>query len=387
MLLLITIPLMILTFVITLFLYTQIVRLKIQKLVITDDSAGTIKGVKHSIKNKDISALAGNSILTYANSLTAGSIGKSLKLYKGFNKNILKDKISKAYLDNRIKLYRSLAVISNITTLLLVIVNTIYSVMIIFTLVSFVAIAGLVSSGLLFDTNLNQSKGTAISSSASTDNDSEGSKFNGSTDAPIGVNSEDWDSGDELGKRIAKTAYDAATMKFPSAGNPSDASADGGLRYQQGNTPIGVYDCSTFVSAVLESNGILSNGGKRSGGNYDFNTMKKSDLQNYEYTGQELISWSKLASPVARQDGSNNWYKSLKPGDLIIDSNHVAVYVGKNESGKGVIAHAASPGASYIFNDMAQSKSTYDVGLNDENTFNQLFSNAVVYRPSQMYGG
>ena len=204
----------------------------------------------------------------------------------------------------------------------------------------------------------------------------------GDTSPPEGIDEEDWNKASDLQKQLAKTAFVGATMKFPKAGNPADANPAGGLRYEQGNTPIGVYDCSTFVSAVLEANGLRSDGGKREGDPYNFETMKKADLVNYEFTGAELTSWE-------RGDGFTGTFNGdvsgMTPGDIIVDSEHVAVYVGKTKSGQGVFAHASSPGNHYIFWDLEGKNATYDVGLNNATDMASFMGGSKIMHPDKYY--
>lgn len=204
----------------------------------------------------------------------------------------------------------------------------------------------------------------------------------GDTSVPEGIDEGDWNKASDLQKQIAKTAYVAATMKFPKAGNPSDANPAGGLRYEQGNTPIGVYDCSTFVSGVLEANGLRSDGGKRDGEPYNFETMKKADLVNYEFTGAELTSWERGNGFTGTFNGDTS---GMTPGDIIVDSEHVAIYVGKNKAGKGVFAHASSPGNHYIFWDADSKNATYDVGLNDAAAMATFMSGSKIMHPDKYY--
>ena len=103
---------------------------------------------------------------------------------------------------------------------------------------------------------------------------------------------------------------------------------------------------------------------------------------NYEFTGAELTSWE-------RGDGFTGTFNGdvsgMTPGDIIVDSEHVAVYVGKTKSGQGVFAHASSPGNHYIFWDLEGKNATYDVGLNNAKDMASFMGGSKIMHPDKYY--
>lgn len=259
---------------------------------------------------------------------------------------------------------------------------------------SFVAIAGAISSGILpLDGSVPSGGDDGSSSSDDGNKDDDKSKdkddsgggnadINDSTDLPKGMDKKEWDRADDMGKALANVAISSSTMKFP--GSKSNDINNGHLVYQQGNTPVGYYDCSTFISGVHEAIGYKLNGSKRKGGKYDFKKDKKSDLQDYQPTSSHFsMAMSKKGSHVTYV-GDKGWEKKMVPGDVMVVSGHVAMYVGKNTNGDRVVAHAGSR-SSKVFYDVGLSKNGKMVGLKKLDTWMaDYYGKTLVYRPSKL---
>lgn len=180
----------------------------------------------------------------------------------------------------------------------------------------------------------------------------------GSTAVPEGIDPASWETADEWGKKIASAAMASSIMTIDT---PGTASNGGHLVYQQGDTPIGVYDCTVFVLGVLQSLGKLTSG-EDTAGKYDFNVNKKSDLEEYMNTdGLNALYAGKAAYNIGDLE-VGNWEEVIKPGDMLLLSGHVGFYVGKNLAGIHLMAHAGAPSAVTYY-DAAMAIQGSQVGL------------------------
>lgn len=181
----------------------------------------------------------------------------------------------------------------------------------------------------------------------------------GSTAVPEGIDPNSWNTASNWGKRVASEAIRSSTMTLDVPGTQSNNKH---LVYQQGNTPVGVYDCSVFVAAIYESLGKTTTGGDKTGGNYDFKTNKKSDLQTYlTTTGLNAFFAGKQKENIGTVF-VGDWESKIQPGDMVLLSGHVGIYVGKNLAGTHMMAHAGSPSAQ-VYYDTAFKNPGTQVGL------------------------
>ena len=205
--------------------------------------------------------------------------------------------------------------------------------------------------------------------SMSTDGE-EGSSESGSSSnvtKPEGISDASWNSADETGKKVALFAYNAII-------DPPNGTA---MKYQQGNTPVGVYDCSTFVCAVLEGSMHKTFSGKDCSG-YDFKTNCKGDLAEYSATkGMQSIVNSK---PGCKKGLFSNNPENAQPGDVFLVTGHVMIYVGCRDDGTHIIAHASTQNG----------KCSSDIALTDRNLdvgFSEVWSkNSEIIRTSVLLG-
>lgn len=179
----------------------------------------------------------------------------------------------------------------------------------------------------------------------------------GNAAVPSGIKADEWNKASQTQRILANTAITAAVMPFP--GSKSNDTNSGHLVYEQGDTPVGWYDCSTFISAVLESNGLTVGGKKRNGKPYNFKTDRKRNLQDYRPTSGMLSAWSGKA--VGRV-GQSGWKNKVLPGDIIVNGHHVVMYVGTNSKGVQLIAHAGSH-RSHVWYDTLLNQSGKQVGI------------------------
>lgn len=202
----------------------------------------------------------------------------------------------------------------------------------------------------------------------------------GSTEVPKNMDEKEWKRADDIGQKFASTAIESSIMPFP--GSSGDTN-NGHLVYQQGNTPIGYYDCSTFVSAVYEANGV-THSGKKVKKPYDFKTMKKSNLKEYLTAGgtKSFIKSNHKDAIITKMDASG-WKDKIVPGDVMVSGSHIVVYVGKNKDGKQIIAHAGSS-TSKVFYDVMLTKNGKQVGIAPLSNWMTSAGEVVIYRPSKV---
>lgn len=219
---------------------------------------------------------------------------------------------------------------------------------------------------VVFDEEVTSRLGTTGHLSTNGDDKGEDSSSAG-VKKPDGISVESWKSADATGKKVASFA--AQQIFDPPNGKP--------MTYQQGNTPVGVYDCSTFVCAVLEGSTHKTFSGEDCPG-YDFKTNCKADLQDYQYTGA-------MQSTVNGKPGSNlgnfaNNPDKAQPGDILLNGGHVMIYIGRRDDGTDIICHASSSGG-HCSSDIALSDRNLDVG------FSEVWSkNSDIIRPSILLG-
>lgn len=184
---------------------------------------------------------------------------------------------------------------------------------------------------------------------------------------PEGISDASWNSADETGKKVALFAYNAITN--PPGGKP--------MTYQQGNTPVGVYDCSTFVCAVLQ--GALNKNFKgQDVGGYDFNTNCKADLTGYMATGEMITTTNGV--PGCKKGVFSQNPENAQPGDIFLVTGHVMIYIGCRDDGTHIIAHASTQNGN-CSPDIALSSSNQDVG------FSEVWSkNSQIIRTSILVG-
>lgn len=149
-------------------------------------------------------------------------------------------------------------------------------------------------------------------------------------DKPVGLSEESWSKADAIGKKLVSFACDSII-------NPPNGKY---LLYQQGNTPQGYADCSVFICAVFEGslNKTFTGGDAPNG--YDFSVNRKSDLKGYVTTSGMRSFVNK--HPEAKIGSTTTSLDLALPGDVLLTSGHVGMYVGKNEKGEHVMVHASS---------------------------------------------
>lgn len=184
---------------------------------------------------------------------------------------------------------------------------------------------------------------------------------------PEGISDESWNSADETGKKVALFAYNA--IKDPPNGQP--------MKYQQGQTPVGVYDCSTFVCAVLEGSMHKTFKGVDCSG-YDFKTNCKADLAGYSATGGMITHTNSI--PGCKKGRFSDNPDNAQPGDIFLVTGHVMIYIGKRDDGTHIIAHASSQNG-HCSSDISLSDGNLDVG------FSEVWSkNSEIIRTSILLG-
>lgn len=158
----------------------------------------------------------------------------------------------------------------------------------------------------------------------------------GSTAVPAGMDPADWKRASPFQQKLASTAISASLMDSP-PGAPT--TKRGKMPYKQGNTPVGVYDCSTFTNAVWEANGYNMKA-EKIGKNYNFMTNKKSDLTIYKPSAG-MTNYYKGTAGVIGTSKDPGIKDKIVPGDIFTNHGHVMFYVGKNKEGRPLVAHAA----------------------------------------------
>lgn len=185
---------------------------------------------------------------------------------------------------------------------------------------------------------------------------------------PQGITEESWNSADDIGKKVVKMACDPIL-------NPPNGKT---LIYKQGNTPQGYADCSTFVCAVLQGALNKSFNGDNTASGYDFSSNKKADLQTYFHTAlmQDYVSKQSGISQGFFNDNKD----SAKPGDILLTSGHVGIFVGVNENGDYVMVHASTENGN-CKEDINLTTGRHDVG------FSKVTSNFLIVRTSKLVEG
>ena len=184
---------------------------------------------------------------------------------------------------------------------------------------------------------------------------------------PEGISDESWKSADDVGRAIAAFASDA--ILNPPNGNK--------LIYRQGDTPVGYADCSVFVCASIEGGVKRTFAGVEAPNGYDFSINKKSDLQGYNYTGgmRSVVS----ANSACNIGSVGSSIDKAQPGDIILSSSHVMIYVGKRESdGAPIYVHSSMPGG-LASTDIACSDPHNDCGFT-------TWAEGTIYRLQILWG-
>lgn len=251
----------------------------------------------------------------------------------------------------------------------------------------FTVVAGAIFSGVIDIgdiTSVSQTSAESGTKSETEDTTEESSVGGGSTAVPENMDPEEWAKADDTGQKFASTAITSSIMPFP--GTSGDIN-NGHLVYQQGNTPVGYYDCGVFISAVYEANGVLQSGEKRTGGPYDFKTMKKSDLQDYRVTSATM-SFVKSERPEAiiATMSESGWESKMVPGDIMVSGQHISIYVGKNKDGVQLVAHAGSTTSKTYYDVMLTEKGKM-VGLKKLDDSMKRAGEVIIYRPSKFVEG
>lgn len=240
------------------------------------------------------------------------------------------------------------------TVLIAIAIITAITALILLAVVSFAAS----SLGVDVDYSKSDSKSDTGTSQTPVKEKETGGSTSG-TAVPEGIDPKSWNTASAWGKKIAAEAIKSSTMTLDVPGTQSNNKH---LVYQQGNTPVGVYDCSVFVAAIYESLGKLTTGGDKTGGNYDFKTNKKSDLQTYlTTTGLNAFFAGKQKENIGTAF-VGDWESKIQVGDMLLLSGHVGIYVGKNLAGTHMMAHAGSPSAQ-VYYDTAFKNPGTQVGL------------------------
>lgn len=214
------------------------------------------------------------------------------------------------------------------------------------------------------------------------DDSDDGSSGGGTTEVPKNMDEKEWKRADDIGQKFASKALASSVMPFP--GSSGDIN-NGHLVYQQGNTPVGYYDCSTFISAVYEANGY-THSGKKVKKKYDFKTMKKSNLKEYMTAGgTKSFIKSKHSDAIITKMGDSGWKEKIVPGDIMASGSHIAMYAGKNKDGKQIIAHAGSS-SSKVFYDVMLTENGKQVGIAPLSDWMTSAGEVIIYRPSKVVG-
>lgn len=218
------------------------------------------------------------------------------------------------------------------------------------------------NGSLIWNTNGIASYGVRNTSSIS---DSDTTSSSSSVGKPEGLSEESWATADDVGKKVVSFACSAVIN--PPNGKP--------IIYQQGNTPVGYADCSTFVCAVMEGslNKTFSGGDAPKG--YDFSKNRKSDLQEYMATSAMRSFVRKNRSCIIGTTSTS--LGQAHPGDILLKSGHVGIYVGKNEKGVDVMVHSSMRGAN-INDDINLTKGSVDVG------FSKIYGDYQIIRTSKL---
>lgn len=223
------------------------------------------------------------------------------------------------------------------------------------------------NGALIWNTNGIASYGVRNISSDSSDNSSSNTEVGSSAGKPSCLSDESWNSADAVGKSVV--AFASNVVINPPNGKP--------LIYRQGNTPQGYADCSTFVCGVLEGSLKKTFSGSDAKDGFDFAKNRKSDLNGYMATSAMRSFVRKHKECIV---GTTSTSLSLaKPGDILLKSGHVGIYVGKNEKGVDVMVHSSMRGAN-INDDINLTKGSVDVG------FSKIYGDYQIIRTSKLIG-
>lgn len=200
---------------------------------------------------------------------------------------------------------------------------------------------------------------------------------------PKDMDPKEWAKASPLQQSIALNAMVYSTMDMPKGGVKKGHNK---LVYEQGNTGIGHYDCSTFMTSVLESLG-LNDKLKRIDRKYDFQTMKKSDLTDFMSSRQYTSYYKGKPELIATNSNEAGWKDKLVPGDMLVMDGHVMFYVGKNKDGVQLVAHSAR---STSFLDVMLTQKAPQMGISKAEVFYKEYTvnhGVTIYavRPDRAY--
>jgi hypothetical protein len=216
---------------------------------------------------------------------------------------------------------------------------------------------------------------TVETSSCNTSTDSSAPRF-GSTENP-GINAEDWSKASNYAKAVVNTA-----VSFVS---------DDALYYDLGAGPGG-YDCSAFVTTVIELSTGYTYGGQKVTKGYDpaawfaDRTHKsKFDLQKQYYTGNMMLDLTTSSKAYVGMSTDPDIASKILPGDVFVNSVHTKFYAGRRASdGKLVWVQSSCHNCSTIkYKDIATTVRRADMGVStsdgvDGGTPNKVYQ---IYRP------
>jgi hypothetical protein len=220
---------------------------------------------------------------------------------------------------------------------------------------------------------------TTVSTSSCVKGDNSSPRF-GSIENP-GIKPDDWDKASNYAKAVVNTA-----ISFVS---------DDKLYYDMGAGPGG-YDCSAFVTTVIELSTGYTYGGTKVTKNYDpkqwFETRtskSKMDLQEAYYTGtmmKELTQSSKAYIGMSTDPGIES---KILPGDVFVNSVHTKFYAGHRASDNKIVwVQSSCHNCNTIkFKDVATQVKRADMGVSvsdgvDGGTPGKVYE---IYRPYAMY--
>lgn len=162
----------------------------------------------------------------------------------------------------------------------------------------------------------------------------------GTVSKPDGITAESWAKGDAIGQGAAYNAYYMLMHPVDKNG----LAKTGSMTYKQepgGPYERGRFDCIQFVTAAVETLGYHMDGSTRSPV-YDYTKDDKGDVKFWGVT-RNVYSKVKGTDVVIGDAGDADILDKIQPGDMILTTSHVVMYIGKNEAGAHVIAHAGSP--------------------------------------------
>lgn len=177
----------------------------------------------------------------------------------------------------------------------------------------------------------------------------------GSTDNP-GIKDDEWSKASKYAQATVNTA-----IAFVQ---------DDRLFYQQLPPNAGGYDCSAFVTAVIElATGYTYAGTKVTKG-YDPKDFfehraekTKRDLQWPTYTGGMMAAVPASSKAYVGMSSDGDIEGKLQPGDVFVNDEHTKMYAGHRASdGKVVWVQSSCPGAEK-WKDIAMTKKRSDMGV------------------------